>query len=240
MEHPCYRCQALVDEGIAFCPHCGAPQIRVAAPEESQPSTPPPPPAEFPSPPVQPAFPPEQWSPSGTVYPPPPPNAIRWDLAWRGALLAGIGAAILSAVPFISVGCCLWMLGAGAISVRLYQRRVPEASVTPGMGMKLGALTGMIAFAVNAAVTVVSFVALRSTGEFRKALDEQMQKQMASNPDPKVQEMVQRMMDWMTTPQGAATLIVLVLVFMAVMFVVFCGAGGAIGASMFGRRREFR
>ena len=237
MEHPCYRCQALVDEGIAFCPHCGAPQIRVAAPEESPPATPAP--GEM-QPPLQSVPPVQQWSQAGTLYPPPAPNAIQWEKAWQGALLAGIGAAILSAVPFVSVGCCLWMLGAGAISVRLYQRRVPEASVTPGMGMKLGALTGMIAFAVNAAVTVVSFVALRSTGEFRKALDEQMQKQMASNPDPKVQEMVQRMMDWMTTPQGAATLIVLVLLFMAVMFVVFCGAGGAIGASMFGRRREFR
>jgi hypothetical protein len=239
MEHPCYRCQALVDEGIAFCPHCGAPQIRVAPPEESQPLTPPPPPAEFPSP-VQPAFPPEQWSQSGTIYPPPPPNAIRWELAWRGALLAGIGAALLSAVPIVAIGCCLWMLGAGAISVWMYQRRVPATVITPGMGMRLGALTGVIAFAVNAAVTTVSFLALRSTGDFRRTLQEQMEKQMANNPDPRAQEMVQRMMDWMITPQGAASLIVLVLLFMAVMFVVFCGAGGAVGASMFGRRREFR
>ncbi len=237
MEHPCYRCQALVDEGIAFCPHCGAPQIRVAAPEETPPATLPPT-GEFP-PPVQSSYPPQQWSPPAAAYPT-PPNAIQWEKAWQGALLAGIGAALLSAVPIVAIGCCLWMLGAGALAVWMYQRRVPGSLVTPGMGMKLGAFAGVIAFAVNASVTVVSFIALRSTEDFRRTLQEQMDKQMANNPDPKAQEMVQRMMDWMGTPQGAATLIVMVLLIMAVVFVLFCSAGGALGASMFGRRREFR
>ena len=30
MEHPCYKCGASVEDGIAFCPRCNAPQIRVA------------------------------------------------------------------------------------------------------------------------------------------------------------------------------------------------------------------
>jgi len=167
-------------------------------------------------------------------------GAIQWDIAWRGALLAGAGAAVLTAVPFVSLGCCLWMLGAGMLSVALYQRRAPGTLITPGMGMKLGALAGVFGFAINAVVTTVSFVTFRSNSDFRRAMQEQMEKQMASNPDPKVQEMVQRMLAWMATPQGAATLVVLVLIMMAVMFVLFCSAGGALGASMFGRRREFR
>jgi len=64
------------------------------------------------------------WSP-GSPYPP-LPTAIRWDLAWKGALLSGVGAALLTAIPIVSVGCCLWMLGAGALSVSLYQKRAPE------------------------------------------------------------------------------------------------------------------
>jgi hypothetical protein len=63
---------------------------------------------------------------------------------------------------------------------------------------------------------------------------------MSSNNDPKVQEMMQRMVEWIATPQGMATLIVISLLVLAVMFVLFCAAGGALGASMFGRRREFR
>jgi hypothetical protein len=165
---------------------------------------------------------------------------IQWNLAWQGALLAGAGAAVLTAIPFISVGCCLWMLGAGALSVVLYQRQLPGTPVTPGMGMRLGALAGLFAFLINAVVTTLSFVLFRSSSDFRRAMQEQMEKQIASNPDPKAQEIVQRLVDWMSTPQGAATLIVVVLLVMAVMFVLFCSAGGALGASMFGRRREFR
>jgi hypothetical protein len=106
--------------------------------------------------------------------------------------------------------------------------------------MKIGALAGVFGFVINAVVTTLSFVFVRSNTDFRRALQEQMEKQMAGNSDPKAQEIMQRMVDWMGTPQGAATLIVLVLVVLAVVFVLFTAAGGALGASMFGRRREFR
>ncbi len=175
----------------------------------------------------------------GPSYPP-QPGAIRWDLAWKGALLCGIGAAVLSAIPIVSFGCCLWLLGAGALTVTLYQKQVADTLVTPGMGMKVGALAGVFGFLVNAVVTTVSFVAFRSSGDFERAMQEQMNKQMASNPDPKVREMMQHMIDWIATPQGAATMIVLVLAALAVVFVLFSAAGGALGASLSGRRREFR
>ncbi len=237
MEHACYRCAAQIEEGIAFCPHCGAPQIRVAPPEENVPASPPPVtpggPAEFS--PTQPT----PWSPGATPYPP-LPGAIQWDLAWQGALLAGAGAAILSAIPIVSLGCCLWTLAAGAVSVGLYQRRVPGTLITPGMGMKLGALAGVFAFVIHAIVNTVSFVAFRSSSEFRRALQEQMDKQLANSPDPRAQQIMRQMFDWINTPQGMATFMVLILVLLAVMFVVFTAAGGALGASMFGRRREFR
>ncbi|HEV3118526.1 MAG TPA: hypothetical protein VGY58_15860, partial [Gemmataceae bacterium] len=122
----------------------------------------------------------------------------------------------------------------------LYQRRVPGTVITPGMGMRLGALAGAFGFVVHAVVATVSFLSLRSSGEFRRAMQEQMQRQMAGNPDPKLQEMMQRMLEWVGTPQGAATMMVLVLITLAVAFVVFTAAGGALGASIFGRRREFR
>ena len=38
------------------------------------------------------------------MYPPPGAvNAIRWDLAWQGALLAGAAAAVLTAIDRKSV-----------------------------------------------------------------------------------------------------------------------------------------
>jgi hypothetical protein len=126
------------------------------------------------------------------------------------------------------------MLGAGVLSVSMYRKRVPGTLITPGMGMKLGALAGVFGFMVNAVMTVLSFVVFRSSSDFRRAMQEQLEKQMASNPDPKAQAMVKHFMDWMSTPQGAATIV------LGVVFIVITAAGGALGASMSGRRREFR
>jgi uncharacterized protein involved in cysteine biosynthesis len=130
------------------------------------------------------------------------------------------------------------MLGAGALCVSLYQKQAPDALITPGMGMKLGALAGVFGFVFNAVVSTARFVALRSSGNLRQAMQEQMQKQMASNPDPKVQEMMRQMLDWINTPQGAVTMIVFALLLTALLFVLFTAAGGALGASMSGRRRR--
>lgn len=107
------------------------------------------------------------------------------------------------------------------------------------MGMKLGALAGVFAFVIHAVISTLSLVVFRSGSEFRGALQEQMDKQVANTSDPKAQEMMRQMFDWINTPQGMATFMVGMLIILAIMFVVFTGAGGALGASMFGKRREF-
>jgi hypothetical protein len=165
---------------------------------------------------------------------------VQWDLAWKGALLAGVGAAILTAIPFVSIGCCLWMLGAGMLAVAMYRKQVPGTLITSGMGMKIGALAGMFGFMVNAVLTVMSFALFRSNNDFRRAMQEQMQRQMAANPDPKAQAIVQHFMDWMSSPQGAATFVVLILLGLGVVFIAITAAGGALGASMSDSRRELR
>ena len=97
-------------------------------------------------------------------------------------MLCGVGAAVLTAIPFVSLGCCLWMLGAGVMCVNLYRRQVPGTVITPGMGMRLGALSGAIGFVVNAIVTTAAFVGRRGSGEFQQAMQEQMKKQMGTRP----------------------------------------------------------
>lgn len=236
VDHPCYRCQTDIPEGTAFCPHCGAPQIRVAPPEGEAPLESAVPPEAAPQYVAQQSV---AWTQGSAPYQA-APGIIQWDIAWKSAMLCGVGAALLSAIPFVSLGCCLWMLGAGAMTVSLYRKRVPDAVITPGMGMRLGALSGIFGFFINAIVTTIAFMAQRSNGTFRQAMEEQMKKQMANTPDPKAQEIMQRMIDWMATPQGAATTMILVLVFMGVIFLLFTAAGGALGASMRGSRREFR
>lgn len=231
MEHPCYKCATSIDESLPFCPHCGAPQIRVASPNDdvaqSQNA------ADVERGTVTPA----SWGPGGPGYAP-QPDAIQWDLAWKGAFLSGLGAALLTAIPVLSLGCCLWLLGAGALAVWLYQRRAPVVTVTSGMGMRIGAVSGAVGYAVSTIWTVVRFTS--NSQEFRTALQEQMDKSVASNPDPRTQEMLRQFMANLNTPQGLATFFVLTLAIMGIVFVIFGAAGGALGASMFARRRDLR
>jgi hypothetical protein len=165
-------------------------------------------------------------------------------LAWKGALLAGVGASVLTAllatIPGISMLCFLWLLAAGAISVVLYQRQTPGTIVTPGMGMKIGALAGGFGFVVHALWTMISFVTLKSSNEFRRLFQEQMDKSLAANPDPKARAMVEQFVGWMSSPQGLATLMVVGMILVAVFFLLFTAAGGALGASIFPRRKDFR
>lgn len=166
------------------------------------------------------------------------PYAIQWELAWKGALLSGLIAAVLTAVPVVGLGCCLWLLGAGALAVALYQRRIPSAIVTPGMGMRIGAVAGAIGFVATTIWSVFRFAT--SSQEFRSAMQEQMEKSIASNPDPRAQDIMRQFMNTLNTPEGLATFFVIVIVIMAIVFVVLGAAGGAIGASMFARRRNLR
>jgi hypothetical protein len=159
-------------------------------------------------------------------------------LAWKGALFAGIGTALLSALPFISLGCCLWLLGGGAVSVAFYQRQVPGTTITPGMGLKLGALAGVIAYVIYG--VFYTAIGVLKSNEFRQVIQDSMERAAARNSDPQAQQIAQQFIGWLNTPQGAATFLVSTLAVLGVVFVVITAAGGALGASMFGPRRELR
>jgi hypothetical protein len=232
VDHLCYKCQTSIDETQPFCPHCGAPQIRVASPDDDTTTT-----GQFGSDAAPQLVTPATW-PSGAQSHIPQTAAIQWELAWKGALLCGLGAALLTAMPVMGLGCCLWLLGAGALAVWLYQRRVPGTIVTSGMGMRIGAVSGTIAYVATTIWSVLRFAS--HSQEFRTAMQEQMDKSLAANPDPRAQEIMRQFMGNLNTPQGLATFFVLILAIMAVVFVIFSAAGGALGASMFARRRDFR
>ena len=145
---------------------------------------------------------------------------------------------MLSFIPFVSFGCCLWLLGGGAVAVFLYQRRVPGALVTPGMGMRIGALAGAFAFILNAVWSTLMFAT--AGDQVRKSMEEQMQASMAKSTDPQVQQMVQQFLARLNTPEGIATFFVSILLIIGIVFVLFCAAGGALGASISARRQNIR
>ena len=226
MDHICYKCQASIDETLPFCPHCGAPQIRVDVPEEDASTSP-----SAPTPDVYPS----SWPPPAPPY---QSSTVQWNFAAKGAVLSGLISAVLSGIPIVGFGCCLWLLGGGALAVWLYQRRVPGTVVTPGVGMRIGALSGVFGFLATTVLWVILFA--KNSRELRTVFAEQMEKSIAQNPDPRAQDMARQFVSYLNTPEGLATFFVLGLVIMAVVYVVFSAAGGALGASMFARRRDVR
>jgi len=150
--------------------------------------------------------------------------------------MAGGGAALLSSLPFLALGSLLWLLLAGALSVSMYQRRVPTAVVRPGMGMRIGALAGAFAFGITAILSAVLFAT--EGNQLRETMEEQLRASMAKTPDPRSAEIIQHFIAKLGTPEGMATFFLWVMAFLAILFILFSAAGGALGASLSARRRS--
>jgi hypothetical protein len=221
MDHTCHQCGQEIEAGTPFCRHCGAPQIRVAIPEQAE--TAPAPPAE-----------PEHVQVASSVPAAPVvagrPATIDWSQAFPSALWAGVVLAAAWIVPYI--GYFLWIIAAGILAVGLYRRRMPDASLTPSNGARLGAVCGLFGFAGFAGLMAIGLLMMRGSSKFRELLQQTMQQAAANNPDPRAQEMLSQLM----TPAGMAVMVTIVLVVFLIGFVLLGSAGGAIGAWIFQAR----
>jgi hypothetical protein len=69
-------------------------------------------------------------------------------------------------------------------------------------------------------------------------MEEQLRASIAKAPDPRSQEIMHQFIAKLGTPEGLATFFLWVMLFIAVIFILFSAAGGALGASMAARRRR--
>jgi hypothetical protein len=211
VEHPCYRCATAVEDGVAFCPQCSAPQIRVGGGTTTETMT------------VSETSRSDPSS-SRSVLPAAP---IYWPQALSSAARAGVIAAILMIIPLgASVG--LGMLAAGFLSVLFYRRRVPNANPGPGTGARLGAVSGALAFAFFGLLTAL----FRAGSEFRSALGQAVEQAAARNSDPQARQLF----EYLKTPQGLDLVLIMGVIMMLIVFLMVSSLGGAIGAAMLHRK----
>ena len=211
MEHPCDKCGALVEDGVPFCKQCNAPQIRVGATLVE--------------------------GLSGNQHPTPGlphagATAIQWSQALPSAALAGLIAAVLMFIPLGAFG--LGMIAAGVLAVLFYRRRSPVANLSPGMGARLGAVSGMLGFGIFAVFTSVEVLVFHSGGQLRAALLEAVQQSAARTSDPQAQQVL----NYLKSPPGLALVMVLGLALMFVVFLIFSSLGGALGALLLQRKNR--
>lgn len=149
---------------------------------------------------------------------------------FRPALMVGAAAGLLSGLPVLSIGncfCCLWIIGGGALAVRLLAKQTP-ATLTPGDGALTGTLTGIVAAVVQAVVSL----------PFRSFNPEQAQRildwltRVGVPVPPGTVEQASRMSSTFSSTGG---FLLSLLVFSLVMGVVGC-LGGLIGVSLFGKK----
>lgn len=225
MEHPCHQCGVAVEDGTAFCKHCGAPQIRVMGEEPASEPLPPGTPAES-QPPAEPD------SLGGAT--PAAPLGIDWSQAVPAAALAGFFLAIAWVIPLL--GFLLWLIVGGVLGITMYRRRVPQATLTPGLGARIGAVTGLFGFGVFAVLFGLELLVSRGSGGFRQMLQQMVEQAAARNTDPRAQQAIQQMM----TPAGLALLVTIVLVLFLAAFLALSSIGGALGAWLLGKRPSDR
>ena len=216
MEEPCYKCGQMLEEGRVFCPHCRAPQIRVAVadPVAAMPADSPVQPGQLPA--------------SQTV----PVLAVpmRWDQAAQpcaiAAIIAAIGMVLRLIVPVIAV------IGAGFLAVALYRRRNPEIAVSARTGARLGAICGFFCAGMTAILGALRVAILHEGGKIRTVLLDALQQQSSRYPDADFQASL----DFFRSPTGLVLMLVFFFIAALSILILLGMLGGALGGASLGRR----
>jgi hypothetical protein len=222
MEQPCYKCGQTVDEGVAFCPHCSAPQIRVVMAEPA------PRPLAFAG--AAAAQDSEALPASQTV----PVLAVpmRWSQAFRPCALVAIIAAVAMVTKLVA-----WPIavsGAGFLAVAFYRRASPGVGVSAGTGARLGALTGVFCSAMTAVLLALRVAIFHEGEEIRRLMLEGIQQSASRYSDPQFAATL----EFMRSPAGLTLMMAFALILGIVTFVLAGTIGGALGAAILGRRGQ--
>jgi len=208
MEHPCARCSAVVEDGVAFCPHCRAPQIRVLTSEpvfEGLPQT-----AAIPSEGRMPAH------PLRTSF-------VSWPHALPAAALGGVTAIVALMIPMAAWGPA-YVVG-GAIAVLLYRRRV-RVPLASGAGAKIGAASGGFSFLILAIMMLAMYV--YHPDDLRKGITDSLAQLSAKGYDA---QGAQQAIDILNNPGGLGYFLVAGMTMLLVIFLAASSIGGALCAA---------
>ena len=211
----CHRCGQTLDSESAFCPHCGAPQIRVTVAEPEVADA-----APLSAPAVADV------------------KGIRWPRAFMAVFLPAVIASAALLVPGLVYGALLWVAVAGFVSVRLYRRRAQSAWIDTGVGAKLGAAVGILCGVFAVILVCVDFALLAASGHsVQAALLEQLRNGAAHNPNPNSQAVIDQ---FSKNPQMMLPVIAISIALMVVVFLVCGTVGGAIAGGAEARRPRSR
>jgi hypothetical protein len=210
----------MVEQGVPFCPHCAAPQIRVVIAEPA------PPPLAFAA---------AATAQDSAVLPasqtvPVLALPMQWSQALKSCALAAVIASVAMVLKLMAP--LIAVVGAGFFAVAFYRRNSPGIMVRAGAGARLGALCGLFSSAMTAALGALRLVVLHEGEEIRKFLLDMIQQTAARYPDPQHQADL----ELLRSPTGLVVLMIFLLIAGLVMFLILGALGGALGGAILSRR----
>jgi len=210
----CHRCSGALEDDASFCPHCAAPQLRVAPPEETAESAD--------AGPIH-AFARDR-------------RAMDWRKVIQLALLIAIPVGLIAPFFFPLV------IAGPIILISLYQRRRPgTASVDGKTGFRIGALLGVLSAYVSAFGLAGWQIFERYSLHQGSTLDAQFAMQVQQSAEA-TQRMAQAntmnaqqaraMLAFFLSPDGRVTYTFFYTAVLAFGIVLLAGLGGMLGARL--------
>ena len=145
------------------------------------------------------------------------------------ALIGGLVVGLLSVIPVISVGCCLWGLIGGAVAAYILIKRSPVFRVTSGDGAVVGLLAGLVGSFIMVVINV-----WRSLAQWPQVL-EQIRQQASNQSDPNAQETIKNLVAFLEHNSLLGALLIWLI--FAVVVIGMSLLGGIIGVALFERRK---
>jgi hypothetical protein len=235
----CHRCHGeltLDPADSTFCPHCGAPQLRVI--EENVTAA---------AAPIDPTT-------TGTL-PPPHPGRLRWStVVALAAIIAAIAAALMTVVFWVPSAfpiAWLWTVSGAVIVLGLYQRRHPDTPLDAGLGARVGLVYGLLAVSSLAILTAISGLIARYglhhmgpidtwlANTMHQAMEQQLQQLPANQPGAPMTSQpmtADQMRALFYSPEVRAGLSLSMLSVSALFLIAFSALGGAVGGLLRMRR----
>lgn len=196
---------------MPFCPRCNAPQIRVSLSPEAQAAA-------------------TDASSESTLLD--SLGSRRPGIPWKHMRLRALP--IATALAFLMMSSpkffWLWMPLAGAAVVWLHRARTSE-DVSSRAGLRIGAFTGAVAFAIWSAVLVGTVLyermALQKSDRVTVGLRQSLQQYAEASPDPKIRQTAAEIL---SKPALMNIYVAISVLMFLLLFLSLCATGGALGA----------
>ena len=145
------------------------------------------------------------------------------------ALIGGLVIGLLSVIPVISIGCCLWGVIGGAVAAYMLIKRSPVFRVTSGDGTVVGLLAGLVGSLIMVVINV-----WRSLAQWPQVL-ETIRQQAANQSDPNAQETVKNLINFLQAHSLLGALLIWLM--FAIVVTGMALLGGIIGVALFEKRK---